>query len=111
MTPSIQRQPEIAAPKTRSELDALVAQRNELQQQLRNAEERRSALAVQSSITPAEQRGTVTQRIQGLEARIARLDEVIAGGMANAEIAREGGVPAIPIPPVPPVPEMPPFPE
>ena len=118
MTPPIQKG-EVAAPKTRSELEMLAARRGELQGQLRAAEERRAQLAIQSQMTGADQRGALTQRIsalderiQRLESQIERLDEAIAQGTANPAVVGEGEGRGADVA-VPPVPGVPPiaFPE
>ena len=118
MTPPIQQRGDIAAPKTRAELDALVLQRGELQGQLRSAEERRAQLSVQSQMTPPEQRGTLTsrigvldERIQRLESRIDRLDEAIASGTTSPAVVGEGGGADVAVPPIPAIPPIPPMPE
>jgi hypothetical protein len=118
MAPTIQERTEVRVPKTRAELDAQVSQRNELQSQLRSSEERRAQLAEQAHRTAEEHRGTLTQRISTidqrnarLEGRLAQLDEAIASGMANPEIAADRGVHVMVEPPHAPIPPVPPFPE
>jgi hypothetical protein len=114
------QQKTVDVPKTRADLDVLVSQRNELHSQLRSAAERRAALSEQLTHTPGELRGQLSQRLASLDARITRLegqlaqlDDAVASGMANPEIAREPGVrvfaePGHPvIPPIPPIPPMP----
>jgi hypothetical protein len=117
----------IKAPNSRSALDALIAQRNELQGQLRSAEDRRMRLSEQRAGLqglPGGQAAEVDRRIKTLdgtidqlERQIAQANEFIAAGHArfggqsdqpspSADVAP--GVPAIP--PVPPIPEIPPFP-
>jgi hypothetical protein len=123
MVPSIQQRSEVRPPTNRAELDALISQRNELQSQLRNSEQRRAQLTEQVIRTDQEHRGTITQRIATLDQRNARLesqvtqlDEAIASGMANPAVANDHGVqviaePGQPIPPLPPIPPIPSFPE
>ena len=113
MTLILPQRAEIAAPKTRSELDALVMRRSELQGQLRTAEERRSVLAAQVNTISGEQRGIVTRRIAGLderiqrlEADIGRLDEAISYGLANPAVVAQGGEQVITVPPPPPMPPI-----
>ncbi|HYD51739.1 MAG TPA: hypothetical protein VEA99_03890 [Gemmatimonadaceae bacterium] len=113
MTPTTQQRGDVAVPTDRAQLEALVSRRNELQGQLRNAEERRAALAVQSNITPPEQRGALTQRIAGLDQRIgrleadvARLDEAIAAGTADPATAARIDEHVVVVPPTPPTPPM-----
>jgi hypothetical protein len=103
----LQQRAEIAAPKTRPELDALVMRRSELQGQLRAAETRRADLANQGDFSNDRQSvvgrriGTLDERIQRLETDIGRLDEAISQGLANPAIVAEGAAQGIAVPPPP----------
>ena len=112
MTASIPQRAEIAAPKTRPELDALVLRRSELQGQLRSAEARRADLANQGDFSNDKQSvvgrriATLDERIQRLETDIGRLDEAISYGLANPAIVADGVAQTITVPPAPPMPPM-----
>ena len=80
----------IKAPQTRAELQALIAQRDELQGQLRALEDRRFQLAEQVSRTTPSLAVEVERRVKTLDAsidrlggRIAQANEYIAAGQAR----------------------------
>jgi hypothetical protein len=89
----------VRIPQTRAELDALVAQRGELQNQLRTLEERRVVLGDQMSRTklagPAlmQRLETIDHRSTQLETQLAHLEEAIAAALANPELI-QGRVPS-----------------
>ena len=78
MSPTMQQATTVKVPHTRAELEAMVARRNELQAQLRQAEERRAILGEQVPRTGAETRATVIQRVEALDQRITQLERQIA---------------------------------
>jgi hypothetical protein len=93
MRMNVQQGRAIQAPRTRAELDALMARRGELRSQLRSSEERRFMLSEQASHAPPDGRATMNQRIATLDARIAQiesqllqLDEAISTGLANPNL-------------------------
>src|SRR5687768_4688187 len=102
-----QQKGEIRVPRTRAELDALVARRGELQGQLRSSEDRRFQLSQQAQHTPPESRGALNQRLATLDERIAQieaqvlqLDNAISQGMANADLIHSADqMPPAPAPP------------
>jgi hypothetical protein len=80
-------------PTTRAELEALGAQRGELQSQLKGLEERRVSLSDQMARTKTVGPGLM-QRLEAmdhrstqLESQIAMLDEAIAAGLARPELS------------------------
>lgn len=89
----IQQVPSVKPPETRADLEAMVARRGELQNQLRAIEERRFILGEQSGRVGGEARGRLMERLETLDLRItaiesqlAPLDEAIASAMARPEI-------------------------
>lgn len=109
----------VDAPRTRAELEAMSARRGELQGQLRASEGRRFELSQQAEATRPDARAGLTQRMATLDTRIVQLerqiqqlDDAIATGLANPEIARPGADVAIGTagPPIPAIPPIPPFP-
>lgn len=109
-----QQQGEIRVPRTRAELDALIARRGELQGQLRSSEDRRFQLSQQAQHTPPESRGALNQRLATLDERIAQieaqvlqLDNAISQGMANADLIHSADQATPALPPAPPAPGFP----
>jgi len=113
-----QQKGEVRVPRTRAELDALIARRGELQGQLRTSEDRRFQLSQQAQATPPESRGALNQRLATLDERIAQieaqvlqLDNAISQGMSNADLIHSADQltppPTLPPPgfPFPPSPE------
>lgn len=92
----IQQAPQtVKVPSTRAELEALGAQRGELQSQLRGLEERRIALSDQMARTKIvgpslmQRLETIDHRSTQLESQIAMLDEAIAAGLARPELQQD----------------------
>lgn len=80
------------APQNRAELDALVAQRDVIQKQLRDMEARRTELAARSGTNQQE----INRRIQALDARIdateaqlVEADRLIRNAVGNPAISGE----------------------
>ena len=89
----------VKVPQTRAELQALIARRDELQQQLRDADDRRVNLAAQLGRTPSEARTPVSERVTALDGRItqlerqiAQLDGAISTAMSDAKLTQGQGL-------------------
>ena len=112
MPMSMQQASTFKVPQTRAELQALVARRDELQQQLRDADDRRVNLAAQLGRTPSEARAPVAERVTALDARITQLerqitqmDAAISTAMADPKLTQgQGLLEPAPAPPGPPSP-------
>jgi hypothetical protein len=92
----VQQAPQtLKVPTTRAELEALGAQRGELQSQLKGLEERRESLSDQMARTKTvgsgvmERLEVIDHRSTELERQIARLDEAIAAGLARPGLVQD----------------------
>jgi hypothetical protein len=109
---TMQQASSVKVPQTRAELEAMVARRGELQNQLRATEARRFEHGEAATRSSAEARVALAQRMESLDHRITQLerqvlqlDEAISTAMTRPEVVQ--GQPSsdvrLPIPPVPPM--------
>jgi len=85
-------QPGRNVPTTRSELQALIAQRSELRDQLQSLNQRRADLMGQSLITKGQLQADVLERLQQLDIRIAQIDRQLLQADAAISTAMGAGV-------------------